>query len=242
MKTLLLMMVGTLLVSPAAPQQNLVEVDPTPGGAVESIPQSINEGVVTFYTDRGSFQADNPGLTLEDFETPLHPKGSGVIVSCPEPADAGGSTGCYLAEELEEGFSMTSPGAGLPGAELVLVEGDAGFGTPVGVILGSNTFPASARIDFSPPVSAVGFDLVTLIGGVPADITLLDVDGATIDGQTGVPGGAGGSFWGAASPTPIAGILIEDPTGGDVELLDDMEFGTPEVSVALQSISIDEIE
>jgi len=113
-----------------------------------------------------------------------------------------------------------------------------GWGTPPGVILGSNTFTASTRVDFDPPVAAVGFDVVTLVIGNPVNITIYDAAGDPINGQTGVPGGGQGSFWGVDSDTPIAAVEIIDPTLADVELLDDMEFGDP-IPVELQSIVIE---
>jgi hypothetical protein len=105
-------------------------------------------------------------------------------------------------------------------------------------VLGSNTFLATTRVDFDPPVAAVGFDVVTLLGGNPVNITIFDAAGAPINGQTGVPAGAAGSFWGVDSTTPIAAVEIGDPSGSDVELLDDMEFGNP-IPVELQSFNVE---
>jgi hypothetical protein len=105
-------------------------------------------------------------------------------------------------------------------------------------VLGSNTFVATTRVDFDPPVAAVGFDVVTLVSGYPVNITIYDAAGAPINGQTGVPGGAQGSFWGVDSDTPIAAVLISDPTGIDIEVLDDMEFGNP-IPVELQSFNVE---
>jgi hypothetical protein len=133
---------------------------------------------------------------------------------------------------------MTSPGTTGSGDELVIIDGAAGFGTPPGVILGSNYFTATTRVDFNPPVAAVGFDVVTVLGGNPVNINIYDAAGALINGQTGVPGGAAGSFWGVDSDTPIAAVEIGDPSGGDVELLDDMEFGVP-IPVELQSFNVE---
>jgi hypothetical protein len=224
----------------ASAQDMLSATTPRPGAnAVPITPQTIGPGEAeTFYTDRATFQAANPGLALEDFETSLWPPGSGVLTACPQPANSAGSSGCYNPGELLPGFSLTSPGASTPGQELVILDGAAGFGTPPGVILGSNTFNASTRVDFDPPVAAVGFDVITVLSGYPVNITIYDVAGGVINGQTGVPGGAAGSFWGVDSDTPIAAVEIADPSGTDVELLDDMEFGNP-IPVELQSINIE---
>jgi hypothetical protein len=224
----------------ASAQATLSDTPARPGAnAIPSTPQTIGPGEAeTFYTDRATFQAANPGLALEDFETSLYPPGSGILTACPQPASSAGSSGCYNPGELLPGFSLTSPGAGTPGQELVILDGAAGFGSPPGIVLGSNTFTASTRVDFDPPVAAVGFDIVTLLGGNPVNITIYDVAGGVINGQTGVPGGAAGSFWGVDSDTPIAAVEIADPTTADVELLDDMEFGNP-IPVELQSINIE---
>ena len=223
----------------AVAQSNLTETPVQMGGNVPSTAETVgNTEVETFYSDRATFQAANPGLTLEDFETPLHPVGSGSIIGCPEPADSNGSVGCYDPGELQAGFAMTSPGAGTPGQELVLIEGAAGFGSPSGVVLGSNSFIASTLVTFSPAVGAVGFDIITLTIGNSVDVVLRDAAGAVINSQTSVPAGAADSFWGVDSDIPIASIEITDPSGGDVELLDNMEFGDP-VPVELQSISIE---
>ncbi len=221
----------TLTGTPAVPGASAV-----PSAPVTLLPARAE----TFYTDRATFQAANPGLALEDFETPLHPPGSAVLLGCPHPANnAGGSAGCYNAGDLLPGFSMTSPGSTTAAEAVVTLDGAAGYGSPAGIVLGSNTFTASTRVDFDPPVAAVGFLVVTLVGGNPVDVTLYDAGGATINGQVGVPGGAAGSFWGVYSDTtPIAAVVVNDPTGADVELLDDMEFGDP-VPVELQSLSVE---
>lgn len=224
----------------AGAQATLSDTPARPGAnAIPSTPQTIGgTEAETFYSDRATFQAANPGLALEDFETTLYPPGSGIILPCPQPASSAGSAGCYNPGELLPGFSMTSPGAGSPGAELVIIDGAAGFGSPPGIVLGSNTFVATTRVDFDPPVAAVGFDVVTLLSGNPVSINIYDAAGALINGQTGVPGGAAGSFWGVDSDTPIAAVEIADPSGGDVEVLDDMEFGNP-IPVELQSFNVE---
>jgi len=224
----------------AGAQTNLSDTPARPGAnAIPSTPQTIGgTEAETFYTGRAAFQAANPGLALEDFESSLYPPGSGILLGCPQPASSAGSAGCYNPGELLPGFSMTSPGAGTPGAELVIIDGAAGFGSPPGIVLGSNTFTATTRIDFDPPVAAVGFDIVTLIGGNPVTVNIYDASGVLINGQTGVAAGAAGSFWGVDSDTPIGAVEILDPTLGDVELLDDMEFGDP-VPVELQSFNVE---
>lgn len=243
MRNALLILAALCLVSApgiVSAQTNLSDTPARPGAnAIPSTPQTTGgTEAETFYSDRATFQAANPGLALEDFETPLYPPGSGILTACPEPASSAGSSGCYNPGDLLPGFSMTSPGAGTPGEELVILDGAAGFGSPPGIVLGSNTFSAQTRVDFDPPVAAVGFDIITLTGGGPVDVTIYDVGGQPINGQTGVPGGAAGSFWGVDSDTPIAAVIISDPTLGNVELLDDMEFGNP-IPVELQSINIE---
>ena len=224
----------------ASAQDTLSASTPRPGAnAGPSTPQTIGPGEAeTFYTDRATFQAANPGLALEDFETPLWPPGSGALQPCPQPASSAGSAGCYNPGDLLPGFSMTSPGTTGSGDELVIIDGAAGFGTPPGVILGSNYFTAQTRVDFNPPVAAVGFDVISLLGGYPVDITIYDIAGNPINGQTGVAAGVAGSFWGVDSDTPIGAVLISEPSGADVELLDDMEFGNP-IPVELQSFNVE---
>jgi len=224
----------------AGAQDTLSDTPPRPGAnAVPSTPQTIGgTEAETFYTDRATFQAANPGLALEDFESSLWPPGSGVILGCPQPASSAGSAGCYNPGELLPGFAMTSPNTTGSGDELVIIDGAAGFGTPPGLILGSNYFTAQTRVDFNPPVAAVGFDVISLLGGLPVDITIYDAAGGVINGQTGVPAGSAGTFWGVDSDTPIAAVLISEPSGADVEVLDDMEFGNP-IPVELQSFNVE---
>jgi hypothetical protein len=186
-RNVLLVLVAVCVVAApgiASAQNTLSATTPRPGAnAVPSTPQTIGPGEAeTFYTDRATFQAANPGLALEDFETSLYPPGSGILTACPQPASSAGSSGCYNPGELLPGFSLTSPGAGTPGQELVILDGAAGFGTPPGVILGSNTFTASTRVDFDPPVAAVGFDVITVLSGYPVNITIYDVAGGVING------------------------------------------------------------
>jgi len=235
-----IVLVALLVVLPAAAAENLSDTAVQPGGqAVASEAQTLfPDRAENFYTDRGVFQAANPGLPLEDFETAYAPPGSGVILACPQPASSTGSTGCYDPGELLAGFSMTSPGASTPGEELVIVEGAAGFGSPPGVILGSNTFVAQTRLDFSPAVKAVGFDIVTLVAGNSVDIQVYDEAGALLNGQNGVTAGVAGSFWGVDTDLLIGAILITDPSTADVELLDNMEFGVP-VPVELQRFTVE---
>lgn len=81
-------LVGLLLVAGALSAQDRLADLPARGGSWESESQDPPPplGGLTFYGDRQSFNAANPGLIVEDWEDFLVAPGD--VVSCDAPADA----------------------------------------------------------------------------------------------------------------------------------------------------------
>lgn len=104
------------------------------------------------------------------------------------------------------------------GNDMVAIGPSAGFGNAQNSV-GSNYFVDYTVMDFTTDVlkCAVQFNIQTLLGGVPVDITVTDVYGNSTT-FFGVAAGATGHNYGIAG-ADLASISFRDPNGADVELL-----------------------
>jgi hypothetical protein len=176
-----------------------------------------------FYTDRPTFQAANPGLPLEDFETGMVlPSG---VTPCDEPINDLSNDACFTTGSLLPGFALQTFEGIRPGCplECPMVIVGAGFVGNPSIVVGPNFFVDTYLITFSPPVTSVGLDLVTTSSSDIFDISITDGTGA-VTMTTGSASPAG-TFWGVESSDLIASIHIASPSG-NTELIDNLEFGT----------------
>jgi subtilisin-like proprotein convertase family protein len=194
-------------------------------------------GVVTapvggpvYYTDRATFEADNPGLPVEDWEDTL--VAPGAIAGCPAPFDASTSNACFAPGAVLPGLAvqdnpLNDTGGGSPDGLVALGVGFAGSASDQ---VAANTFIDSFELLFDPPVTAVGGELVHYLGASQTiNITIFDENDVQIGSTTGTGTSGAGTFWGVFSDVPIGRInmLSIAPAGDGAEGMDNVTFGTP---------------
>jgi hypothetical protein len=192
--------------------------------------------LLTFWTDRGLFDAAFPGLPIEDWSGTSVP--SGGTEACLPPLNSSTNDACFTAGSVLSGIELDVNVVGGNGGYLVLGTNTAGN---VNVLVG----PASAEDDlvlsFDPAVRAVGLDVVNV--NAPGQAYTVDIIGSAGSlGTATVTDGGEGSFWGVDS-TDEGGITrVVFDGGGDVrnsELAALITFGGTPVPVELQSFHIE---
>lgn len=231
---LLTLAVGAVPLAAQATRYSDIPPD-APPPAPEPVPawSPVPEGTLNFFTDRASFQAAFPGLTLEDFSENNLPPNS--VATCTDtPVDSTTNDQCFSPGDVVEGIALddiTTPN------NMVLLTPPF-FGTTCDAV-GPNTFVDDGEIVFDPAIRAVGFDMQCNV----ADTIGIEVFG---------PGGSLGSTSVPCPPIPgqvFFGVETVDPGGivrlttiavGDGgELVCDVEFGGNPVPVELQSFDVD---
>lgn len=191
-------------------------------------------GTITTYATRAAFQADFPGLPLEDFEEGNAP-GGGFSV-CDSPLDDTGDAACGFAPgDILSGVAFQdNPGPDL--GSLILLGAGTSLNPTMALI--ANTFADSFDILFDPPVGAAGMDLhsTDAPGSGPPDtltIQLFDAGNALIDTVPAAAASGPGVFFGVSSTTPIARISMLS-TNNRAEGVDNIEFSGEPALVASQ--------
>lgn len=172
---------------------------------------------LAYYSDRAAFNADYPGLPLEDFEGTLVPAGS--ILACDGPFDFTTNNACFPPGAIKRGIRFQS-GVG-PHEDMVVL--GAGTYMPTSLI-GPNTFTETFDILFiEGGVYAVGMDVLDNV----TESVLIDIYGPdnVLLGQTSVPTGMPGVFWGVGSDRPILRIRLHSAGGSGGEVVDNVAFG-----------------
>lgn len=225
------------LLSPPDKPQTFVEVDFTNLPAAKTLPESPREpegsrnGLV-FYYDRANFDADHPGLPVEDFENSSIP--STFIFAMANPLDQF-TNNTYI-----------NPGDILPGIQFlgsIIHAGDeiallgvntAGSLSKTAV---ANYFADNYRILFNPPVHAAGMDVQDFLGGILCDVDIYDENGILVGTDVSACSPAG-AFWGVASGNLIGEIRIKSRASG-AEGADNIAFGTSEpIEVPISSYAL----
>lgn len=201
-----------------------------PAPAVNAPPRAPRSvlGGLTVYTDRALFNADFPGLSIEDFEGGSAAPGNFSV--CDAPLDAAGDAACgFDPGEILDGVAFQdNPGPDL--ASLILL----GNGTSLNATqaLVSNTFDDSFDILFNPPVTQAGMDLhsTPAPGQGPPDIVLVeafDAGDVLIGSDPAAAASGPGDFWGMSSPVAISRIRITS-SNARAEGVDNLAFvGAP---------------
>ncbi len=177
----------------------------------------------TYYPDRATFDAANPGLATEDFEAGTIP----TPPVCPfdGPVGSAGAPPCFAAGALLPGASYNSSGIASPNMVLI----DTGFIPSASKVIGANFFAESTFITFTEPTNtAVAFDLYCAF--VPVGNATIVISGASglIDTQvsscTETP-----AFFGVSAAETITQIeIIADSDAG--ELVDNVSYAAAPVA------------
>ena len=188
-----------------------------PGASVPNGPPSAPTGGLTFYTDRATFQADNPLLVLETYAA----TNAAGIVSCPDPFNSSSNDACFSPGAIVDGVEVDNLGVPPDDLNVVIPVGALGNAS---VLVGPNTFVTDAIIshnDPAVPVYATGVDFVCPLTAGTVNVDIYDTTGGLL-GSDSSPCGAGGNFWGVASDDQIGSIETFDDDG---ELYANIEFG-----------------
>jgi hypothetical protein len=200
-----------------------VVVDPSlmPAGdsaAVEPF-ESVSPDALAYYATRAAFDADFPGLPLEDFEAGI--VAPGAIVGCPAPLDENNNDACFLPGDILPGILFQDdPGPDPAGLALV---GAGANGNPSKQVV-ANTFADSFDIFFTTTDTyAAGMDLASHFGADTVQITIYG-PGGLILGTTTASSTNAGDFWGVASDQYLTRIKIYSPAN-QAEGVDNIAFG-----------------
>jgi uncharacterized repeat protein (TIGR01451 family) len=178
-------------------------------------PGNANPMGLTIYTDRPTFDGDNPGLPVEDFEGNILPPNN--VTACNRPLNSSTNDPCFSTGGVLDGIELDIGLNGGSGQYVVLTQGFLGVTSDV---VGPNTFVEHAIWRFNPPVDAVGMDFVWPLGAGTVNIEVRDAGGAVLGTDTqNAP-----TFWGVSSSVPIGEIFIDD--GGTGDLYDNVAFGS----------------
>jgi hypothetical protein len=219
----------------AAAQQNFTDPGNVPTGPFPVINDIKPFGSLTFYPDRASFQAANPGLPIEDFSGTSVPPGG--ITACDAPLNSATNDACFSAGSVIPGFTLNVIPDGGGGQYVVL---NNALGMPcVGV--GPNSFVDETDWDLGPAVAAVAFDLYTPLGGGEPFTVEVFGPGGSLGSAPIVGGGTAPSFFGVDSVDPggITRVEIREGIDSTGDLYCDLEFGGAPVPVELQSIDVE---
>jgi len=215
----------------AAVESSAVQTtDPVP--VVPGNQMSTTAGL-SYYSNRGDFDADFPGLPVEGFENGNIPALTVVAL---------------VSDHLDEltNDPYFSPGDILPGIQIGAsgTEAPSIAGLGVGIagnlskIVLPNFFKDEEIITFNPPVTAVGFDVHDFTGGTLCNIDILDAIGNPL-GSTTSGSSSAGVFFGVCSDIPIGKIILDSQTGTG-EGADNIAFGNapPKTPVPLSGWAV----
>jgi len=178
---------------------------------------SVKAFGVTIFTDRPTFDAAAPGLTLEDFEASL--VGDGGVVSCTGPVDSTTNNECFAPGGIEPGISFGAVGLGD-----IAVVGDGFLGASTKQ-LGPNFFADDLDIMLSVVggANAIGMDIFAIIGSGDLDIDVFGAGGLLgsmtltfLEGDT--------QFIGFIANEAITQVLLDGPDDL-ADLIDNVAFG-----------------
>ena len=214
-------------VPPGTPSTPSAGGPSTPGGQIEAL---------TFWNDRGAFNAAFPGLPTENWSGTIVPAGG--VASCAPPLNSTTNDACFTTGSVLPGIELDINVTTGGGQYVVL---GVGFLGNVNILVGPNSFVDDLIFNFNPAVRAAGFDLVNpMTAGQTYNVTISGPGG--VIGTTTAVDGPEGNFWGVDS-TDVGGItsIVFDGGGSDVhsELTALVTFGGEPVPVELQSIDIE---
>ena len=218
---LLLILAVAITPSLVVAQERASDFDP-PGGPVGTPVDGTGtqgNGNCDIYAARATFDADFPGLPIEDFEEGNVTPGS--IDACPAPLDANSDNTCFSPGDILPGVQFTTT-PNTPSEDIAIVDAGAAGNPSINVV--ANFFIESWIINFSPGTTATGMDLISIFSDGAVDIDVYGSSGL-IDSMSASATGAG-TFWGIANCSePITQIVIDSPTD-QAEGVDNVAFGT----------------
>ena len=140
------------------------------GGALAQPAAHDARGGLTFYGTRAAFDADHPGLFVEDFEDVEIANG----VSCwsHSPVDANTDNDCYDPGTLVAPLGLAARGPFQHVEDALIALGAGYFGQP-SAVAGANLELDTTEVRFDPGVAAVGmevFAFLTRASEIPSEL------------------------------------------------------------------------
>jgi hypothetical protein len=176
---------------------------------------------MTYYTDRPTFDTDNPGLPIEDFEEAVIAPGG--VAGFGAPLNDLSSNAYFSPGDILSGITFQNGPIVNTIDGLVLL--GAGFmGNPTKNVA-ANYFTDYFEIVFTGGnVHAVGMDLQAYMPAGIVDISIYGIGDVLLDSTTAAATNAG-SFWGVYSDDEITRMTINSQ-GGGAEGCDNIAFGS----------------
>ncbi len=170
-------------------------------------PASLASADVFF--DRVSFDLENPGLPILDFEG-IAPKGGFI-----EPAPQRWAPSVFFSDPAGDASSIAIADSGFF------------FGTPTDALF-MDLFDVPLLATFDPHVIAVGFDIAIGFGGLAATVKVFSPDGGLLASETfdTEHETVFTTFIGFSGFGEIGSVLIT-PAGGGFVLIDNYAYGIP---------------
>lgn len=217
---------GSALAQPDAHQWPAA--NPAPAAAPGPAPAGM---ALEVYGDRDELLDAVAGIDLvhEDFSDNLvQPSG---LRLCYQAVGHRSDDPCFLPGALAPGFGMRSSRGSIFDAnqndiDLILLDSYQGHPTP---LIGNNVLDSPrnpVRIDFDPPVTVVGMDVMDGQMDGPVQLEAYDGDGVLLGSFTVQPEGPGlTAFAGLVSQVPVGRVDVNAPTEGGGELIGRLLFG-----------------
>ena len=195
-------------------------------GAAVSVTAQTN-----FYTNRATFEADFPGLSVEDFEESPVPHWQ--TVACLDLINSGTTGPCFQPGEIIPGVDFTYDG---PPGFLTLTLGSDYLGVhQLDIVWGPRLYKYPLLINFTSATFAAGMDIY-IDGGGNVDIFVLNTGGETIGFTSISPSSTEFQFMGVESASQIGSIIIEG-IAGTGEFIDNFSMSDVPIPVELVSFN-----
>lgn len=181
-------------------------------------PRLIAPVGVVLYDSRAAFNADAPGLPIEDWE---EGHVTGPFVFCNPPLNSASNDACFLPGEILPGLEYQDAPLG-GGADHVGLGGPGSWSMPSKFVY-ANIGIETSNLIFTPTVTAIGLDISSNGSGNTVLISLYDATDTLILTDTTTVGNLGElTFWGVISSVPIERLNVNIPNS---EFVDNIAFG-----------------
>lgn len=190
------------------------------------------DALLIFYNTRAAFDADNPGLPIEDFEEARI--GPGAVAAMNGNLDKFTNNAFFMPGEIIDGLRLReTPPRGVNGLAIT----GANFGAPGATkSVFANFFVDTLNLTYyNNDTMATGMDLRSLFAASTLDIRIFGI-GDVLLGTTSSLASTLGTFWGVRSTTDIITRINLSSRTGQAEGVDNVACcrpGVPEPSSLL---------
>jgi hypothetical protein len=182
------------------------------------MPRTTAPAGAVLYDSRAAFNADAPGLPIEDWE---EGHVTGPFIFCNPPLNSTSNDACFLPGEILPGLEHQDAPLG-GGSDHVGLGGPGSWSMPSKFVY-TNRSEESTNLFFTPTVTAIGLDLSSNGIGNGVLLSVYDATGTLILTDTTMLGNLGElTFWGVISSVPINRLNINILNS---EFVDNIAFG-----------------